>query len=285
MFKIKKIDGETSLAVDEITGDPVATIKSVPVGYYVNKSQYHATWHPVINQLYPHSHQGFRYKDGLTSGSKDGILGALENAYSYLVNDTYEKEPLEKEYKGKLTEETPDDYGGTNKKTRDIYHLMHEGKHVATLKVHSNTDNTPYNELDYVGDQPTKDQLNILEKKHKDVTPMSLMKRVAHFQTIKNKEPSFVGHKTYTDSKSHVFKTTLTPENASTHYEKHLASNPENLNSVVTRMSPTMFTVKTKHAYGSTTHIVDSSEPGMLTHHVSKFGEYVPSSTNSTIID
>lgn len=284
MFKIKKIDDKTSLAVDEITNDPVATINTIR-SPYSNKSTYRATWHPVIHTLYPHSKTGFEYMDGMKSDSKDSIAHNIESKYTALVNDTYEKEPLEKEYKGKLTEEYPDGYGGMRQTTRDVYHLLHEGKHVATLKVALNQTNAAGNVVEYHGDVPTKDQEAILSKKYPTTTPINLMKRVAHFQAIKNKSPSFVGHKTYTDSKSHVFKTTLTPENASTHYEKHLTSNPENLNAVVTRMSPTMFTVKTKHAYGSTTHIVDSSEPGMLTHHVSKFGEYVPSSTNSTIID
>lgn len=284
MFKIKKIDDKTNLAIDEVTNDPVATINTIR-SLYSNKATYHAIWHPVMHNLYPHSKSGFEYMDGVKSDSKDGILGSIESKYSALVNDKYKKEPLEKEHKGKLTEEAPDGYGGRTQITRDVYHLLHDGKHVATLKVKSNSENLSSNVVEFVGDQPTKDQEAILSKKYPTTTPINLMNRVAHFQTIKNKAPSFIGHKTYIDSKSHVFKTSLTPENASTQYEKHLTSNPENLNAVVTRLSPTMFTVKTKHAYGSTTHIVDSSEPGTLTHHVSKVGDYVPSSTNSTIID
>jgi hypothetical protein len=284
-FKIKKIDDTTSVYHDSLTNDPIAVCKTVNNKYKSGKT-YHIAWHPDARKLYSLTND-LTHTNFSTTESSAAVGTLIERKYHEVQNSTT-KDPLHAVFAGKITKPNQ-----TKDASDDIeFHEFHlhdaDNKHVASMYVNSKlasdigvnpeSFNTSYNNdkyrlahLVFHGEQPTAEKFSQSTKKHPGNDPIAMMHQVRHWLDTKDKEPSFVGH--YKQTGLHVYKTKLTPENATIAYVNHLKSDSAYDTHKFEHVSPTVTIAKKKSSNSSmySTHgmyeIIDSSTPGQL-HHI-----------------
>lgn len=269
----KKIDNNTILYHDSLTNDPIAIAK-VTKQSYSSKKNYSISWHPDARLMHPATndlgHMNFDSAD-----SQESALNKVSNKYSQIL-DNKDRAPLKVVHVGTSTKKI-----GDLDMQYDDFHLHSEDdKHVATIHVKSDAtkyigtsskslfDNPNTAFLAFHGEQPSPEKFEISQKKYSGADPVSMMHQVKHWMDTKDKEPSFVGLHSTKHEKS--FRTSLSPENASSKYFDHMHNNKTFIGHDFKRISPTMFTATQepdgRYSIGSH-EIVDTSTPGVVKHY------------------
>lgn len=281
-IKAKKIDDNHILYHDALTNDPVAVARVVK-NTYGKGNLYSLSLHPSFRQMYPESNDlvNTNIKHG---ESAEEAKTLVLNKYHSILNNA-RRDPMHVTYGGKSTQEVEAD-GGKHNVTYDQYHLHDtDGKHVVTMNVEqslskhigsANADTfNAYSQkvqhlktnLVFHGEQPTPEKFAISKKKHPGNDPISMMHQVRHWLDTKDKEPNFVGH--YMHDNVKVYRTTLSPEEASNKYMEHLQSKPEYKEHKFTRIAPTLFTAvkQASSEYNRGKHeTIDTSSPNRVRH-------------------
>lgn len=279
-IKAKKIDANTTLYHDALTNDPIAigTARNIS---YSKKKEYHISWHPDARAMHP-AISDLTNTNIKTGDSAESSKIIVENAYNNILTNR-KRDPLKVVHAGTSTKKIAD-------KDEDVefddFHLhTDDGKHIATL--HVNKRLTPYIGVDdnkfvnsyakpgelahltFHGDKPTPAKFAISQKKHPGMNnPIAMMHQVKHWIDTKDVQPSFIGYAQHKGFKS--YKTTLSPEEASTKYFDHLHNQASLVKHKFNRVSPTMFTAihEPDSEYVAGSHeIVDTSTPGMVKHY------------------
>ena len=274
-LKSKKIDDNTLVLHDKLTNDPVAIIKRKKSAY-ANKSVYSAEWHPDMKQMYPDETNSFTQMNIQDADSASSISNHVSGAYDRLLSPGI-KDPMRIEHAGTITKNYTQGTSPSVPVEFNQYHVFdNDSNHVANINVkkhlskhigtrESNIFNRDHDaHIEFIGQQPTDDQKQILATKNKDIDPLSLLKRVHHWQTLKNVEPRFVGSHYTSDgnSKHHVYTTKLSPTDATSEYVKHLQSQDSYSGHTFEQMSPTF--VKATHK--DSVEFIDGSTPGKINH-------------------
>lgn len=295
-IKAKKLD--TGYAFhDALTNDPIAIATDISRARDKTK-RYSMAWHPDAIAMHPET----QHLVNMNFGNVNGLQEAKDmasNKYSAVLDGT-KRDPIQTTYAG-ISSKT-DKIGETMH--YDDFHIHHEGKHIATLHVNKNktfsigTNSSSYQFdgrqhnfnpkyhafVEFHGDVPTPDKFKVSQLKHPGVDPITLLHQVKHWVDNKDKEPKFVGH--YSMDNLKAFKTTLSPEQASSAYMQHLQDSGLYDNHKFTKLTPTVFqatyTPESQHSYGKH-ELIDSSEQGILKHYsIETGGEHHYKSTKNT---
>jgi len=269
----KDIEGNKVLFSDTTTGDPVATAEKI--GAYTYKN---IKWHPVMQQLYPGQTSSLTYK-GFGHSSKqydeNDIHQKIGDKYEEMINDVDMPDPV----KTKFDSTNFTDHGDAF----NNYHIFDKNdKHVASIHIPFNMDGVPENghssnlesKLEFHDRQVSDHTMNLVRKKFPGNHPIKLLMQAKHIIDHPDYNPAFVGkHTSISGGIGHkAFTTSLSTEEASKKYEHHIKTSSEyNSISNFKRHSPTLFTFDhgtTADEDDDNTHMVDSSEKGMLIHHI-----------------
>ena len=286
-LKGKKVDDKTTIYHDALTNDPVAVVKATDKLYGRGKT-FHISWHPDFKKLYPAAND-LRHMNFDSADKADVAVGRIENQYTHVANDRH-RDPLRAEFVGYVLKHRPTNDSPEQRINYAQYNLHHKDGHIATMfvakdKIHKiglGHDNFKpgYRQsqgdivhLEFTGEKPTKEQLEVSSKKHPGIDPANLLHVVNHWYENRTREPNFVGM--YHHDNMKMFKTKLTPEDASAKYMEHMQSKPEFASHKFVRHSPTLFTATKKpmneSSYGNDHHIIDTSNQGTLMHSYHKY--------------
>lgn len=115
------------------------------------------------------------------------------------------------------------------------------------------------------------DGLNSKAAPHLKDPTVNMHHIVSIADSLRGKQPSFIGTYKTGDGKHKEFKTHLSPEEASAKYEEHMRKSSEGANNIV-RHSPTHFEYTTGYDNRTKHNII--STPGKLVHTKHETGEY-----------
>jgi hypothetical protein len=271
----QKVNPTTHVVKNRHTNEPVAILTKPKNSY--NRNEVAAVWHPDYKLLHPEVH------DNLLTRNFGKNFDNMTNAVSQL---TYQSkpyafgtgkvmDPVKSQYVGEV-DGIPGPYGDTKKGHKWNIH-DDDGNHIASMtalhspnEIHRDSSvNLTWNKGYYDAVPDTVKES--ASKKHPGKELSNTLNRVRYVIDNKGREPRFIG--TYKDpsSKTKVFKTKLTPEEASAAYEEHLKTRLKS--HTFSRHSPTVFSA-TKPAdgvYGSSSQHHVLSLPGEIHHIESSF--------------
>ena len=297
-LKPKKIDENTIAYHDKLTNDPVAIVRRIKPRYG-NKSTYVASWHPVMKELYPDETSTFKHMNIGEADSASTIQNFISGSYERLLDPKHANDLLKVKYVGDMSKEWNDpetvSYSGSPV-TRHYsqYHVFdNDNNHVATINVDKGmtqhigvmSKDKEFRSkrdahIDYIGQKPTEDQERILDKKNPGFNPVSLLGKVHQWQTLKGKEPRFVGVHHYSDDHSQhmIYSTKLSPEDATREYVNHLKNSEMYRNHTFEQISPTLAIARLEPGQynNGKTEFIDGSTAGKISH--TRINNYSPDS-------
>lgn len=300
-LKPKKIDENTVAYHDKLTNDPIAIVRRIKPTYGT-KYTYAAEWHPVMKELYPEETASFKHMNIPDADSASTIQNYITGSYRELL-DQQKPDTVKTKYAGDMTKtwddpETVQYTGSPVTRHYSQYHVIdNDNNHLATINVDkqlvghigvvakAKEFRTPKDaHIDYIGQQPNDSQKAILNTKNPGLDPITLLKQVKHWQTVKGQEPRFIGVHQYSDSHSHhaIYSTKLQPEQATSEYVKHLQSKDQYKNHTFEHISPTMVIARMQNntsGYGGKTEFIDGGVNGKISH--TKINNYPPDSYNN----
>ena len=231
MLKSKKLDENTVLYSHEDTNEPIAEV-SRKKSAYGSSSTYTTKWHPVTKELYPTGTNSLTLGVFPEKKSSGDAKGQLEHRYMQLVNGDENPDPLKVVDTGEsVTKNIPGHEGITFKKY-NVHHpkndsviahlFINKNSHDSAVTDYGSRHNPYYAHVEYVGDAPTDEQHNIMNKRNNSFDPISLVKKVKHFTELQEKEPSFIGSHRQGDAGIYHYNTKLPPEKAGKAFVEHL---------------------------------------------------------------
>jgi hypothetical protein len=287
-IKAKQVSDGNYVFHDALTNDPIAVgvAKSPPRYGGDKKKRFTLSWHPDARLIHPLAqhlvHMNFESMSGLEDAKSH-----VSNKYTKLLDGT-KKDPIDTKYVGATTTtyKSQNPYNDDYSRTTDNFHILHEGKHIATLHViqdktkyiglnNGRFDNYMVNDkasgdatITFHGEQPTPEKLRISQLKHPGNDPISLLHQVKHWVENKHIVPNFVGHTSHHGYES--FKTPLSPEKASEEYMKYMQNAGAHDRHTFTRLTPTIFHatyIPPANTYETGSHeTIDTSQSGLVRH-------------------
>ena len=270
----KKLDDGTTLVKNKHTNQPVAFLSKYKHG---SANAVKAEWHPDFKLMHPETHENLvtrNFPKHFDSASA-AVSSLTSDSRPYVEGQGVHTDPLKTKYIGAT--EGVNDYG--EKTVTHNWHLHdQEGNRVGTLSsrygpevIHRQTPVRIGLKKD-VNDSIPDSVKESASKRFPGDDVASSLHRVRYMIDNKNKEPRFIGTQAAKDSSYKVFKTKLSPEDASKAYEEHMrsthAASPSTTPYTYTRHSPISFTAMraadSKYGSGTIHHVI--SMPGELHH-------------------
>ena len=268
----KQKDG-SHLVKNKLTNEPVAILTKPKYAYKANAVQ--VEWHPDFKLLHPEVsenlfHRNFDKTYDSASQAVDAITG---KSAKFARGEGIDKDPIKTHYIG--TEEQNDGYGG--KKVAHKWHMFDGEDRIGTMtsfddpnKIHRGSDVKMTLNKEYLEKNPISDAVKVAAvKKHSKTDLETSMHRLRYMIDNREKEPRFIGTIKSKSAEMNVFKTKMSPEDASKAYEEHLKSTFDSRYTFA-RHSPTVFSVHkqavSEYDNSTTHHII--SVPGEI-HHMS----------------
>lgn len=283
-LKEKKVNDDVSVYHDALTNDPIAISSR-----FGHDGKFHSiSWHPAFRQMYPETNDLVNMNVGNNIKS-DQVKNRIIQKYEKIL-DKPSRDPLKVVAAGRAERPTHDPVNPEKTAEFDEFHLHDDdGKHVATIAVAKNL--TPYigvdpdvfkhysadhqgerTQLTFVGEHPSAEKFELSRKKHPGHDPIALMRQVRHWLDNRDKEPNFVGSHSSPNLK--VYKTRLSPEEASQKYMQHLQKQQSYVQHSFSRVAPTVFyAMRPTGISGQGKHeVIDTSRPGFVHHmHIDTF--------------
>lgn len=291
----KKLDDGTTLVKNKHTNQPVAFLSKYRHG---SANAVKAEWHPDFRLMHPEAHENILTRNFPRhfESTSAAVSELSTQSAPYVKGQGILKDPIKTRYAGAT--EGEDNYG--DKVLTHKWHMHDpEGNRIGTLSsryspsiIHRDTPVKIALKQDVIDSIPDSVKESASKRFPGDSVEKSLH-RVRYMIDNKNKEPRFIGTQTSKDSSYKVFKTKLSPEDASKVYEEHMRSthaashisNPY----TYTRHSPVSFTAMrpadSKYGTGTIHHVI--SMPGELHHTTASMAhrDYEHAPKNSEIVE
>ena len=288
----KQKDG-SHLVKNKLTNEPVAILTKPKYAYRANAVE--AEWHPDFKLLHPEVSDNLLHRNfGKTFDSVSDALNNITNkSESFVRGHGFEVDTIKTKYIGQT--QVTNSYG--SKRPGHAWHMFDGDEHIGTMTseadpntIHRDspvhmTWNSEYLEKNIIPDSVKE----AARKKHPEGDLASSMHRIRYMIDNKQKEPRFIGTTKSTNAELNVFKTKLSPEEASKAYEEHMRNSPAYRDRSFVRHSPVAFMAhsQARGEYGSsyTDHVI--SLPGEI-HHMtatSSHPNYEYGKKNTSIIE
>lgn len=282
----KQKDG-SHLVKNKLTNEPVTILTKPKYAYRANAVQ--AEWHPDFKLLHPEVSDNLLHRNfGKTFDSVSDSLNNITNkSESFVRGHGFEVDPIKTRYVGKTPGEVTD--------SSHVWHMFDGDERIGTMTsqhdpntIHRDspvkmTWNKEYLEKNTIPDSVKE----TARKKHPEGNLASSMYRIRYMIDNKQKEPRFIGTTKSTNAELNVFKTKLSPEEASKAYEEHMRNSPAYRDRSFVRHSPVAFMAHSQARDGSryTDHVI--SLPGEI-HHMtatSSHPDYEYGKKNTSVIE